>query len=347
LLDWLILCTAGFSLICGAVLLVAYLWSPLFPGKTWQSRSAVTVLTAVLLALQGMHTGFVLEELPLMSLWLYRLALAIGPVAFFWAGRALIMPDASLRAWHLLHLLPPLLALFALPPQIGLPLMFAIGSSYALWLGVRVYRVRDQRRQRRFEGLFSVVVTLSAIAVLAAAVTAPWLEPRTFVAVYSSAVAVAYALVLFALVAIADFVRDLFEATQARYSVTRLRDVDVPACVDRLERLMDRDRLYQQDDLSLSGVAEALDITPHQLSELINSHLGLSFSRYLRSKRLADACRLLREKPEQSVLSIALEVGYRSQSTFYAAFREEMQQSPGEYRADAATGDAVGTQASR
>ncbi|MEM7366395.1 MAG: helix-turn-helix domain-containing protein, partial [Pseudomonadota bacterium] len=38
------------------------------------------------------------------------------------------------------------------------------------------------------------------------------------------------------------------------------------------------------------------------------------------------------DHPSQSVLSVSLEVGFRSQSTFYAAFREVTGLSPGDYR---------------
>ena len=160
-----------------------------------------------------------------------------------------------------------------------------------------------------------------------------WIEPAYFFAVYATSVGATYATITFALVGIPDFLRDLFEVTQAKYSVSKLGDVDVDKRLEQLEALMHNDRLYQQDDISLATVADALEVTSHQLSELINTQLGIGFSRYVRSKRLDAACKLLRANPDQSVLSIALEVGFRSQSTFYAAFKSNFQQSPSEYRA--------------
>jgi AraC-like DNA-binding protein len=41
---------------------------------------------------------------------------------------------------------------------------------------------------------------------------------------------------------------------------------------------------------------------------------------------------LLVNAPSQSILSISMDTGFRSQSAFYAAFKEVTGQSPGEFR---------------
>jgi len=336
-LDGSVLLSAGFSLVCGPVLLAAYVGSAWFPRKTVYSMCAGALLTGILIALQWNHLQFVLGGPPPLDLWSYRIPLFLGPFCFFLFGRAVVMPEAPFHTGLLLHASVVMLPMF-LSMAVALPILFGIGCGYAIWLSNLVYRARAQRRQRRFETAFSVLVTASALAVFALGVSLPWVQAKYFVAVYSMSVAAAYSMIVFALVAIPDLVRDLFEAAQAKYSVSKLKDGDVDQWIARLERLMDQDKLYQQNDISLASVAEALEITPHQLSELVNSRMGLGFSRYLRCKRLAEACLILREKPEQSVLSIALEVGFRSQSTFYTAFKQEFDQSPGDYRSRALRG---------
>ena len=95
---------------------------------------------------------------------------------------------------------------------------------------------------------------------------------------------------------------------------------------------MKSNRLYQNDSLNLAMLAEAMDLTSHQLSELINVHFGMSFSRYIREQRVTAAKQLLRNEPDSSILAISLETGFKSQSNFYAAFKEITGQSPGDYR---------------
>jgi AraC-like DNA-binding protein len=111
-----------------------------------------------------------------------------------------------------------------------------------------------------------------------------------------------------------------------------LKGVDVDDSLRRLNDLMAVEKLYQNEKLNLSMVADAMDLTSHQLSELINVHFGKSFSRYVREQRIEAARSLLASQPDASILAISLETGFKSQSNFYAAFKEITGQSPGDYR---------------
>jgi len=95
---------------------------------------------------------------------------------------------------------------------------------------------------------------------------------------------------------------------------------------------MTESKAYQNESLSLASLANDLGISSHQLSELINTRLGVGFSRYVRECRVKAAKTLLITAPAQSILSISMDTGFRSQSAFYAAFKEVTGQSPGDYR---------------
>ncbi|MCF6301547.1 MAG: helix-turn-helix domain-containing protein, partial [Proteobacteria bacterium] len=70
----------------------------------------------------------------------------------------------------------------------------------------------------------------------------------------------------------------------------------------------------------------------HQLSELINTRLGMSFSSFLRVQRVEAAKTMLKNEPNSSVLSIGMAVGFASQSNFYTAFSKMTGSTPGKYR---------------
>jgi transcriptional regulator GlxA family with amidase domain len=91
-------------------------------------------------------------------------------------------------------------------------------------------------------------------------------------------------------------------------------------------------KAYQDESLSLASLAGTVGVSSHQLSELINTRLGIGFSRYVRECRVRAAKALLMSAPARSILSIGMDVGFRSQSAFYAAFKEVTGQSPGDYR---------------
>ncbi|MFK7914894.1 MAG: helix-turn-helix domain-containing protein [Pseudomonadales bacterium] len=318
----------GFSIVCALTLVAAYLAARWIPKKTAFAVGACVSLSAALVLIQHAHLQHLLYGAEPMALWPYRAAVFVAPALFFYFARALVLPDAPIKPALGLHLLPAGVAL-ALPASLGLPFILAIGSGYALWLSWLVMTARAHYRQVRMERIFAALVTLSALLVLGSGLI--W-DQRLFYTVYGLSIAGTYAMILFALVAIPDFVNELFEQTQLRYAVSTLGEVDIQATLGALERAMTQELRYRDDSLNLANLAEQLDLSSHQLSELLNRHLGQSFSQYLRGHRLSAAKALLLSQPQQSVLSIALETGFRSQSTFYAAFKDAFGLSPGAFR---------------
>ena len=149
---------------------------------------------------------------------------------------------------------------------------------------------------------------------------------------YSFGIGLALVLVVATLLSFPELLGELAEAAKLSYSSSTLNDVDVPEKKRQLDNLMSLENVYQQEDLSLASLADAVQLGTHQLSELINTEYGMSFSRYVREHRIREAQRLLKEEPGASILSISMEVGFKSQSNFYAAFKEITGKSPGTYR---------------
>ncbi|WP_444883804.1 helix-turn-helix transcriptional regulator [Microbulbifer sp. PSTR4-B] len=94
---------------------------------------------------------------------------------------------------------------------------------------------------------------------------------------------------------------------------------------------------YRHTGLTIRELAEQLDTREHLLRTLINRHLGYrNFNEYLNQFRIDEASARLAD-PEQAhlpVLTIALDIGYRSLSPFNAAFKRRHNQTPTEYRRD-------------
>ncbi len=135
-----------------------------------------------------------------------------------------------------------------------------------------------------------------------------------------------------ALMAVISEAAEEAEAEARSYRRSTLAHVDVDAAVTTLSRLMNEEHLYQNEALSLPALAEAVGITAHQLSELLNERLGRSFSLYLKERRVAAACARLQAEPDEAILDVGLAVGFSSSSAFYAAFREITGKAPGQYR---------------
>jgi AraC-like DNA-binding protein len=261
----------------------------------------------------------------------YRVALFVAPAAFYSFARWAVLPSEPLRLHMLLHLAP--VALIFIPRlEISLPILFMFGAGYSLWLGNLVYGLRDQRKQFRFEFFYFSVISIIALLVLVLGFSIPYIDHDYFYHFYCLSTGLGFAIIVAALIANPNLIADLAEAAQIRYGASTLRDVDVDACLKKLDSIMATSKVYQNENLSLSSLAADLELSSHQLSELVNTRLGVGFSRYIRERRITAAKELLISAPSQSILSISMDTGFRSQSSFYAAFKEVTGQAPGDYR---------------
>lgn len=119
---------------------------------------------------------------------------------------------------------------------------------------------------------------------------------------------------------------------KVRYARSLLAGVDTDLLEDRLADIMEDGKIYCDEDLSLERLASMAEISPHMLSEFINSKFGMNFNAYVNSYRVAEAKTLLRDDTDRSVLSVGFASGFNSKSAFYRVFTEVEGVSPGEYR---------------
>ncbi|WP_036248494.1 AraC family transcriptional regulator [Methylobacter sp. BBA5.1] len=320
----------GFSLFTAALLILGNILQHREPYPL-SSKLAGFALVISLAAIQWLHLQFILEQedqafSPLYILLLY----CIAPSFYFYSRRLLAAP-ARLSPWQLLHALPVPASLY-IPLNGALPLAFLIGSGYLLWLAVTVYAMRRQRRRFKFELLALAVFFAIAIGVVALGFIWPLLTESAFIASYSILIGLAFFAVTLTLLRFPSITADVAEAAQAAYAESTLKNVDRQAVLAHLDKLMREEKLYMLETLNLAMLAEQLQLTPHQLSELINTEFQQGFSRYIRQHRIEAAKKLLLAEPEASVLSIGLSVGFSTQSNFYTAFRDMVGMAPGQYR---------------
>src|SRR5512133_2700854 len=76
-------------------------------------------------------------------------------------------------------------------------------------------------------------------------------------------------------------------ATVGSYERNRLDDDEAHALLAKLEEFMSVRRAYLDPNLTLSTLADALAITPHMLSQLLNVWVGKSFFMYAIAQKSA------------------------------------------------------------
>ncbi len=84
-------------------------------------------------------------------------------------------------------------------------------------------------------------------------------------------------------------------------------------------------------DCSLRRIAEALNVSPNHLHTVFARHMGMTPFACVTQKRIEKAKKLILAG-EKTMLEIALEIGFCSQSHFNKVFKEQTGKTPVEYR---------------
>ena len=114
---------------------------------------------------------------------------------------------------------------------------------------------------------------------------------------------------------------EIFKGEKKAYQKKKIASDQLVGIAAGLKQLMEEERLFVQEDLKLEELAQKLSLSPHTLSQFLNEHLGKSFSEYINEYRVEAACKLLREEHKYTIEGIGNLVGFRSRSSFYAAFK--------------------------
>lgn len=201
---------------------------------------------------------------------------------------------------------------------------FALGAIFIVWRGWESDVVERRLKLRRvFVGSIGVIVA----AVIVTELVTAWRVPELADLLNMAAVFVV------ALVANLAFLRlnPLFVLRESRDLVP------VPpedrSLIEVLDRVMNEELAYVDHDLRIAGLAERLGVPEYQLRRTINRNLGhQNFNQFVNGYRVEAAARRLVEEPRTLILTIALDVGFRSVSSFNTAFRAHYGKTPTEYR---------------
>ncbi len=334
-LEQLTLWLIGFSICAALLLLLASFTIYANIGESRLGRVSGRVLVGGLALLQVSHWLGLACSIEFVGSPGYVALLYIVAPAFYLFFRGALQVQAAQRAWHLAFYAPALVAVWV-APAIAIPISFLMGTVFAVHLAVLVVRLRPQRQRFRVEIIALGVFALTALAILLLGLASPMVGPRAFMIGYASLIGLSMMLAIYILLHFPDIATKTVEAVATAYAVSTLDRVDRGQTVARLQTLMG-EQVFADETLNLSSLAEMLNLSPHQLSELINTHFGVGYSRYIREHRIEAAKRMLIAEPEASVLSVGLSVGFTSQSNFYTAFREITGDVPGRFRSKQAS----------
>ncbi len=250
----------------------------------------------------------------------------------FWAGWLWLAFDAKL----------PLLQIIV---QLA-KLVWALGAIFVIWHG-RIYDLVEARLKLRRILITSLGMLVSAI--IAAEIVAGEQVPEIVELIGMLAIFVVVTLINLVFMKLNPaFVFVAPVPAASRYSdIPTSQDSAAPtsfeaSLIDNLEKLMQNARIYADHDLRISDVAVTLHVPEYKLRRLINEKMAYrNFNQYINRYRIDEASKRLVTEQHLPILTIALDVGFRSISSFNDAFRARHGCPPSVYRSTIQPDNAI------
>ena len=102
----------------------------------------------------------------------------------------------------------------------------------------------------------------------------------------------------------------------------------------KLDLLCKEDHIYTDCTLNREKIAEKLGISAGYVSQIVNTVTGDNFANYINQYRVEAVKEMISNSEYQkyNLLTMGLESGFTSKTTFYKAFKKATGQTPNEYR---------------
>lgn len=122
--------------------------------------------------------------------------------------------------------------------------------------------------------------------------------------------------------------------TAKKYEKSGLSTEKAKQYFDSLLHLMEEKKPYKNSELTLTELAFLLSIKPHNLSEVINTQMDQNFFDFVNQYRVEQVKRDLADPKKQhfKILSIAIDCGFNSKSSFNTIFKKFTNMTPSQYR---------------
>lgn len=103
---------------------------------------------------------------------------------------------------------------------------------------------------------------------------------------------------------------------------------------DNLINLLNNEKIFKTNNLTLELLAQKLDTNRHNASQVINEHFDVNFFELINQYRIREAKLILEDdlRISMNIIDVAYEVGYNNKVTFNKSFKKETLLTPSRYR---------------
>lgn len=267
--------------------------------------------------------------------------LAIGPLYYLYVIASL-EKSFQIKSHHLLHFVPSLAGIvfgFWIEEQHleTLPMVFfaILFISYYLYYLLYLLLGFSKLVLKKKEGANNDVV--SWLKIMFAGLFIVWIAyvlnlfddqiPYVFGPVL-------YSIVAYSLSLIAIRRSYLQNIGQSKYKTTPISEEQVEVLFEKVTHLVVDEKLFKDAELTLKSLSERLHVSTQILSLVINQKSEMNYNSFINHHRIEEAIQLMNDTKNDNltIAALAFEVGFNSLSSFNAAFKKQIGQTPKNYR---------------
>ncbi|MCU0471027.1 MAG: helix-turn-helix domain-containing protein [Arcicella sp.] len=124
------------------------------------------------------------------------------------------------------------------------------------------------------------------------------------------------------------------ESSKAIYRNSGLNGTNIEQIFEKLEIHLEQNKPYLDENLNLFTLAQQIQVTSNQLSQVINQKTSSNFFNYINRYRIEAVKTMLKDPvfAHYSILGVGFECGFRSKSSFNKIFKDLEGITPSEYQ---------------
>ena len=119
-----------------------------------------------------------------------------------------------------------------------------------------------------------------------------------------------------------------------RYARSGMDETRATELKRRLIASMEEEKLYRQNSLTLKELADVLETSPHNISEVLNTQIAKTFHDFVNGYRVEEVQHRLADPANDTftLLSIGLDAGFNSKSSYNAVFKKHTGMTPSQFK---------------
>ena len=127
-------------------------------------------------------------------------------------------------------------------------------------------------------------------------------------------------------------INDLSSFSMQKYLDKKLNNEEAQLMIGKLKRIMIEKELFKNPNLKVNDLAKEINVSSHQLSQVLNDNIEKNFTLFVNEYRINEACKILLKNTNLTIDAVSDEVGFNAKSTFFASFKKIKGMTPSAYQ---------------